>query len=106
MSSNSRLLNQGTDSLRATANRIINTSGDFFKAYSSMYTEIDTNLKANWAGSDSDAFNTTVHEAEPKFKYLYELMQEYAQFLLQTADAYDEQQRAIRSSLSGIKLEH
>lgn len=104
MTSNSRVLNQGTDSLRSTANRIINTSGEFFKAYSSMYTEIDTNLKTNWVGSDSEAFNATVHEAEPRFKHLYELMQEYAQFLLQTADAYDQQQQDIRSAISTIQL--
>lgn len=102
---NNRLLTQGTDSLRATANKIINTAGDFFTSYSGMYTEIDSNLKTNWVGADSDAFNAGVHEVEPKFKQMYELMQDFAQFLLQTADAYDQQEQDIRNAAQAIKFE-
>lgn len=97
-----RNLVNGSDSLRTTANNIINAAGDFYKAYSDMYNEIDSNLKSNWVGSDSDAFNSGVHNVEPKFKSLYELMQDFAQFLYQTADAYDEQEKDTQTTAASV----
>lgn len=98
-----RRLEQGTDSLRATSNNITNSATEFFNAYTGMYSEIDSNLRNIWVGADSDAFSTSVHEVEPKFQQMYELLQEFSQFLIQTADAYDQQQEDVAAVIPKIE---
>lgn len=97
MANQNRSLTEGTAVLKTTSGNITTTANDFFTAYSDLFIKINNDLANNWVGEDSRTFIQKVNTYQAKFKQMYDLMNDYATFLSQTATSYEQQIQDVKS---------
>ncbi|MBE6842051.1 MAG: hypothetical protein E7510_04375 [Ruminococcus sp.] len=105
MKDNSRSLVQGIGALNTASSNIRNQSEHFLTKYTAFFKEVEGNLSTNWVGSGSKEFIEKVNEMRPKYQEMYNLMNTYAFFLNQTADAYEEQAQDIANEAKSLVFE-
>lgn len=89
MANNSIRYTEGTDTVVTIASQISSLGDDFFREYTQLYNMIDTDLVACWKGEDADAFKTKVEGEKHFFESMRDVINEYATFLRNTANAHD-----------------
>ena len=102
---NIRNLTDGTDALRQGAAQISNIATDFFKEYEAIYSVFDNELEASWIGSGAKEFAANTEATKPKFKALYDLMNEYSEQLIKIADAYESQAQEVANAVNSISFD-
>lgn len=90
-------LTEGTEALRATATKLDTLNDDFFSKYSKFYSIIDSELRMNWKGDDSDAFYRQAQNAKVYFEEMREILTEYSAFLRNTANSNDAREEDSRA---------
>lgn len=86
---NSIRYSEGTDNVVNTAGKIDNLNDEFYAEYTEFYSTIDGELMSNWRGEDCDAFRTKANDVKPHFELMKEVIEEYASFLRNTANAHE-----------------
>ncbi|MDO5559702.1 MAG: WXG100 family type VII secretion target [Oscillospiraceae bacterium] len=104
MSNQNRSLTEGTAVLRAAANQITSIANDFFTTYSNLFIKVNNDLANNWVGEDSTTFVTKANTYEPKFKEMYNIMNDYSNFLIQTATSYEQQIQDVKNVANTIEF--
>lgn len=102
---NIRNLTDGTDALRQGAAQISNIATDFFKEYEAIYSVFDNELEASWIGSGAKEFAANTEATKPKFKALYDLMNEYSEQLIKITDAYESQAQEVANAMNSISFD-
>ncbi|OPZ21399.1 MAG: hypothetical protein BWZ04_01022 [Firmicutes bacterium ADurb.BinA205] len=102
---NIRNLSEGTYALRQDATQISNIATEFFKEYEAIYSVFDNELEASWIGSGEKEFAANTEATKPKFKALYDLMNEYSEQLIKIADAYDSQAQEVANAANSISFD-
>lgn len=99
MASNSIRYSEGTDSIINTAAAISELGDEFFNEYTQLYDLVDGELSNVWKGEDSDAFKNKVNEEKRYFETMRDIINEYATFLRNTANAHEARMEDSRSQV-------
>lgn len=89
MANNSIRYSEGTDSVVNIASQISSLGDDFFREYTQLYNMIENDLAACWKGEDAETFKTKVEGEKHFFESMRDVINEYATFLRNTANAHD-----------------
>jgi len=99
MAGNSIRYNEGTDSIINTAAAISELGDEFFNEYTQLYDLVEGELSNVWKGEDSDAFKNKVTEEKRYFETMRDIINEYATFLRNTANAHEARMEDSRSQV-------
>lgn len=80
--------------LTSTATTVEGYAGDYKKTYEQLLNEVDA-MSAAWSGTDNAAFTAQIKGFQERFQAMYNLMNEYASFLRQSAADYNAAQQAV-----------
>ncbi|MBQ3947497.1 MAG: hypothetical protein IKS13_00765 [Ruminococcus sp.] len=99
MAGNSIRYSEGTDSIINTAAAISELGDEFFNEYTQLYNLVEGELSNVWKGEDSDAFKNKVNEEKRYFETMRDIINEYATFLRNTANAHEARMEDSRSQV-------
>lgn len=99
MAGNSIRYSEGTDSIINTAAAISELGDEFFNEYTQLYNLVENELSNVWKGEDSDAFKNKVNEEKRYFETMRDIINEYATFLRNTANAHEARMEDSRSQV-------
>jgi len=99
MASNSIRYSEGTDSIINTAAAISELGDEFFNEYTQLYDLVEGELSNVWKGEDSNAFKNKVTEEKRYFETMRDIINEYATFLRNTANAHEARMEDSRSQV-------
>lgn len=88
--------------LTDTASRIEQANMDYERLYQSLYAEVDKMSEA-WQGKDNVAFSTQIRTFEKDLRSISIIMRQYAEFLRNSAQAYQDTQDEIYSQASRLR---
>lgn len=91
------------DRLVQTAQQIEQADGEYQQLYQSLYGEVDKMSQA-WSGKDNVAFSNQLRGYEKDFRSISLLLRQYAEFLRNSARAYQDTQDEIYAQASHIHL--
>lgn len=97
---NSIRYSEGTDSILNTAAKIDSLNDEFYSEYTEFYSTIEGELMVNWKGEDSDAFRQRANDVKPNFELMKEVIEEYASFLRNTANAHEARMEDSKDQVS------
>lgn len=80
--------------LRSTARKIEELANDYKALYNKLYDKTD-DLATTWSGKDNVAFVEQIAGFKDDLGNMYTLMRNYADFLVQSAEAYSTTQETI-----------
>lgn len=86
-----------------TAQQIEQADGEYQHLYQSLYSEVDKMSQA-WSGKDNVAFSNQLRGYEKDFRSISLLLRQYAEFLRNSARAYQDTQDEIYAQASHIHL--
>ncbi len=84
-----------TGEVRSTARQLTQLATDYDALYKEVLAKI-SETSAKWQGVDSEAFREQVEGFRDDFQKMKQEIDDYATFLLQSADAYEKQQEETR----------
>lgn len=86
-----------TQDLRNLNNEIVNSlAPQYEQQYTSLYNRMD-DMKATWQGMDIDAYLNRIEGFRREFQTMKSIMEQYAAYLLQSAEAYEGAQEDIKN---------
>jgi WXG100 family type VII secretion target len=80
--------------LTSTASTIESYAGDYKKTYEQLLNEVDAMANA-WSGTDNVSFTSQIKGFQENFQAMYNLMNEYVNFLRNSSNAYSTAQQNI-----------
>lgn len=84
------------DHLDEIASKVEVAKGDYERLYRLLYSEVDK-MSSVWQGKDNIAFTEQIQSYEEDFKQMTIIMQQYVDFLKNSARAYRETQDELYS---------
>lgn len=82
------------EQLETTAGTIEGLANDYQSQYNALYSKTD-DLASTWQGEDNSAFVNQIAGFKDDFQKMYNLMNQYAEFLRKSAKAYRETQEQV-----------
>lgn len=92
-----------TAQLDTAAGKVEELSKNYFDEYTKLYGLI-TELQNAWAGTDNTAYTNQINEFKDDFQRMKSLMDDYAQFLRETAAKYRAVQEEIKSGAQKLQV--
>ena len=89
--------------LRAQAAKVDQEAQNYYSEYQGLLRDVDDLTSKDYKGADAEAFKNKVYNFEPDFNKMKELMNEYASFLRQAADNYDNTQENVINSINSLR---
>ena len=87
--------------LENTAGNIESKNNDYQRIYNSLYSEVDK-MSASWQGKDNEAFINKIKTFKDDFKQISIILNQYSEFLRNSARAYRETQDELyRAAIRG-----
>lgn len=80
--------------LKESATNIENLAADYQRQYKALFDEA-SELSAKWQGKDYKAFVEQIGGFEDDLRKMHKLMNDYATYLRNTANSYEETQRNV-----------
>ena len=105
MANNSIRYTEGTETVVNIASQITSLGDDFFREYTQLYNMVETDLAACWKGEDAEAFKTKVEGEKHLFESMRDVINEYATFLRNTANAHDARMNDSKEQVSSCSFE-
>lgn len=105
MANNSIRYTEGTETVVNIASQITSLGDDFFREYTQLYNMVETDLAACWKGEDAEAFKTKVEGEKHFFESMRDVINEYATFLRNTANAHDARMYDSKEQVSSCSFE-
>lgn len=90
-----------TGRLDDTANRIEESNNEYERIYNSLYSLVDK-MSSAWQGKDNVAFSNKIKAYEEDFKQISIVLRQYAEFLRNSARAYQETQDELCNSANRL----
>lgn len=87
--------------LRTAATKIEGLVTDYEGLYKALYEKTNS-LVSTWSGKDNVAFVERIGGFKDDFEKMAKLMRDYADFLVKSADAYEETQTAVVTSANKL----
>ena len=94
-------LKVSTTELAQLGSNVVGYAQDYNEALSRIETLVNE-LPTKWSGADSQELISKINGYQPDMKNLVTVLNEYGQFLNQTARSYDQLQGNIRSAASRL----
>lgn len=91
------------ENLRAQAAKVDQEADNYYREYKGLLTDVSTLTTSDWKGEDATEFQNKVNNFEPDFNKMKELMNEYANFLRQAADNYDNTQDNVLNAVNSLR---
>jgi WXG100 family type VII secretion target len=79
-----------TQQLRDTAKDVDTDADTYYTQYNKFISSVDKFTTTDYIGDDADEFQKVVRDFEPDFRKLKELLNDYATFLRNTAQSYED----------------
>lgn len=89
--------------LRAQAAKVDQEAQNYYSEYQGLLRGVDDLTSKDYKGADAEAFKNKVYNFEPDFNKMKELMNEYANFLRQAADNYDNTQENVINTINSLR---
>lgn len=89
--------------LRKQAAKVDEEADRYYDEYHSLIGDVGEMTTTDWTGDDANEFRDKVGNFEPDFNKMKELMNDYANYLRQAADNYDNRQETTRSAIRGLR---
>ena len=87
MADNTIHYREGTETVVQVSIDIDSLADDFFSEYNALYQLVENQLGTAWKGEDYEAFKQKVNAEKHYFDSMRDVMNEYATFLRNTANA-------------------
>ena len=91
------------EELEASANRIETKTGEFTKAYNSIYTAV-SDLRVNYKGEASDTFNKRIEGYKNDFTAAEKALKKYVQFLREYAAKMKSTENELKSKAGTLSV--
>lgn len=91
------------ENLRAQATKVDQEAQKYYTEYRGLLTDVGTLTSSDYKGEDANAFRQKVEGFEPDFNKMKELMNEYASFLRQAADNYQNTQENVKNTIKSLR---
>ncbi len=93
-----------TTQLDTAAGKVEELATNYFEEYTKLY-ELVTELQNAWAGADNTAYTNQINEFKDDFQRMKNLMDDYAQFLRETAAKYRSVQEEIKTGAQKLQID-
>ncbi|WP_105614143.1 WXG100 family type VII secretion target [Vallitalea okinawensis] len=90
-----------TIDLRNSSQMIEDKTARYEAEYAKIYTEI-ANLRVNWQGQSSDAFNKQIEGYRNDFQELATILRSYSEFLRMTAERIEKTENALKDATGNL----
>lgn len=87
------------ENLRTQASKVDQEAQNYFSEYQGLLKDVEAFTSTDYRGDDANEFRQKVHNFEPDFNKMKELMNEYATFLRQAADNYQNTQDNVKNMI-------
>lgn len=87
--------------LQTTASRIKGLAEEYKSEYEGLFQDVDA-MRGKWDGQDNLAYTNQVGGFKDDFVNMYNLMVQYADYLMKTKKAYEETQTNIKTDASKL----
>lgn len=91
------------ENMRKVATEVDNLADDYENLYRKFLSEVENLTTTDWKGTDADAFREQVKGFSDDFSKMKQLMNDYATFIRQTADSYEETQNNLKQQASTLQ---
>lgn len=91
------------ENLRAQAAKVDQEAQNYYNEYRGLLTDVGTLTSSDWTGEDANAFRDKVNNFEPDFNKMKELMNEYANYLRQAADNYQNTEENVKNTIKSLR---
>ena len=91
------------ENLRTQAAKVDNIAGEYSEHYDALLAEVDSFTTTDWKGSDANAFREQVQGFKDDFVKMKELMNEYANFMRNAAQVYEDTQREVINQAKSLQ---
>lgn len=78
-----------TENLINKAGEVEDKAGEYMARYEALLSDVDTLVTTDWKGDDANAFKTQIEGFREDFTKMKNLMEQYAEFLRDSAKQYD-----------------
>ena len=90
-------LSANMDTIRQMGLNVQEQAAEYKNEVANIYSEID-DLKNNWQGTDSDKYTSQVYSYKESIEALGKVIEQYGEFLLNTAQTYTQLRDDIASN--------
>jgi WXG100 family type VII secretion target len=91
------------DNLRTQAAKVDQLATEYNDQYTTLLNEVDGFTSTDWKGSDATAFRDQVQGFKDDFVKMKELMNDYARFMRDSAQLYEDTQKDIINQAKGLQ---
>ena len=88
--------------LESTASNVENSNSDYQRIYNALYVEVDK-MSSVWQGKDNTAFTNKIKAYQDDFRQISIILNEYVNFLRNSARAYRETQDELYNATARLK---
>ncbi len=93
-----------TDDLDRAAKEVASKASDYEQNYNALYNLVN-DLKSAWAGTDNNAYTDQINGFKNDFQKMKQLMDEYSEFLSNTAATYRQTQEEIAAKAKTLRTD-
>lgn len=91
------------ETLRVQAAKVDEEADRYYNEYHNLLNDVEELTSTDWTGEDANEFREKVHNFEPDFNKMKELMNDYASYLRQAAHNYDGRVNDTITAIKGLR---
>ncbi|GKU29320.1 WXG100 family type VII secretion target [Clostridium folliculivorans] len=92
-----------TEELRRSSTVILDKTAMYEAEYAKIYAEI-ANLRVEWQGQASEAFNKQIEEYRNDFQELAKILKSYAEFLRTAAGNFEKTEDNLQNRIKNLRV--
>lgn len=92
-----------TQELEKASNRVHELATDYMNKYKELYQWVDAFVTTDYVGDEGDAFREQIAQFEEDFLAMKQLMDQYGDYLKDSADTYDRQSQSNIDTIRGLQ---
>lgn len=89
--------------LRRIASQVDDKANEYYNKYQTLLREVDDLTSTDWKGTDATAFDAKVRDFEDDFAKMKALMNDYASYLRQAAQNYENTREANINTINALQ---
>lgn len=91
------------ENLIEKAGQVNRQADKYYNEYTNLLKDVQTLTADDWTGDDAEAFKEKVEGFRLDFEKMKELMNEYARFLKEAAESYQNTQRNAINTINSLR---
>lgn len=92
-----------TTNLAAKAGEVDSRADEYYNKYCEFFASVEELTSGDWTGDDAKAFKEQVEGFREDFNKMKELMNDYAKFMREAAQSYEDTQNNIKSTIKSLQ---